>query len=122
MSAAVPIVVITRPAEAGPSLARALERHGLRTWHVTPTVVTARGGSAELLRAMATTPPGLAGRRPSDSTGRVLYRRCAGRGARTAGHRHVGGGVNADVVASAPIVETLAADLARHFATSSGGS
>lgn len=30
-------------------------------------------------------------------------------------------GVNADVVASAPVIETLSADLARHFATSSGG-
>jgi uroporphyrinogen-III synthase len=31
-------------------------------------------------------------------------------------------GVTADVVASAPVIETLSADLARHFATGNGGS
>ena len=40
MSAAGPLVVITRQADAGASLARALEGHGLRTWHV-PTIATA---------------------------------------------------------------------------------
>jgi uroporphyrinogen-III synthase len=31
-------------------------------------------------------------------------------------------GATADVVASAPVAETLSTELARHFATSSGGS
>jgi uroporphyrinogen-III synthase len=39
MSTAAPLVVITREADAGASLARALEGHGLRTWHV-PTIAT----------------------------------------------------------------------------------
>ncbi len=40
MSGSGPLVVVTREADAGASLARALERHGLRTWSV-PTVATA---------------------------------------------------------------------------------
>lgn len=40
MNAAGPLVVITREADAGTSLAHALEGHGLRTWHV-PTIATA---------------------------------------------------------------------------------
>jgi uroporphyrinogen-III synthase len=40
MSGSGPLVVVTREADAGTSLARALERHGLRTWSV-PTVATA---------------------------------------------------------------------------------
>ena len=73
MSTAVPLVVITRPAEAGPSLARALARHGVRTWHVAPTVVTAPVACCT-------------------------------------------------VAVQVEALEPLAADLARHFATSSGGS
>lgn len=259
-----PLVVITRQADAGASLARALERHGLRTWSV-PTVATAlppdtadldaaietlpetdwlvftsaravhamcgreawrrvwprvsgrvsiaavgpatagalgqvsvapavlaAGGSAELLQAMAATPPGLAGTRlvwprsdvarhawtavaqaagarvtapvayctvavpvetleclvaaivggevnavsfcsPSsatslsrafagdtlrDLTGRVVVAALG----RTTAAALARLGVAADVVASAPTVEALAADIARHFATSSGGT
>ena len=40
MSGSGPLVVVTREADAGASLARALERHGLRPWSV-PTVATA---------------------------------------------------------------------------------
>jgi uroporphyrinogen-III synthase len=40
MSGSGPLVVVTREADAGTSLARALELHGLRTWSV-PTVATA---------------------------------------------------------------------------------
>ena len=40
MSTAAPLVIITRQADAGASLARALEGHGLHTWHV-PTIATA---------------------------------------------------------------------------------
>ena len=40
MSGAGPLVVVTRQADAGPSLTRALARHGLRVWQV-PTVATA---------------------------------------------------------------------------------
>jgi len=265
MSAASPLVVITRQADAGASLARALEGHGLRTWHVptiatalppdtgdldaaidalsgadwlvftsaravdamctreawsrvwpqvsgrvriasvgpatsgalarvglAPTVLAPSPGSADLMHAMAATPRGIVGthivwprsdvaRREwtalADYTGarvtapvayctvavpvRTLERLaaaivagevdavtfCSPSSAMSLSRAFAGGilrdlagrvvvaalgpttaaalaqlGISADVVASAPVVESLSADLARHFATSSGGS